>query len=123
MGWKDSNHGAVLRIYIQFARLRHGPAMNISISPRVLAKLVGKHGVSGFEVRECFLNRDGGFLEDIREQHRSFPPTQWFVSATNKGRLLKIVFILRRTADVARCEIRTAYEPNAEEVRIYGKYG
>jgi uncharacterized DUF497 family protein len=97
--------------------------MNISISPRVLAKLVGKHGVSGPEVWECFLNRDGGLLEDVRERHRSVPPTQWFIAATNKGRILKIVFILRRTADVARCEIRTAYEPSAEEVRIYRKYG
>jgi len=97
--------------------------MNISISPAVLAKLAGKHGVSGSEVRECFLNRDGGFLEDIREEHRSVPSTQWFIAATNDRRMLKIVFVLRRTGAVARCEIRTAYEPNAEEVRIYRKYG
>jgi uncharacterized DUF497 family protein len=97
--------------------------MNISISPAVLAKLAGKHGVAASEVQECFLNRDGGFLEDTREQHRSVPPTQWFIAATNESRMLKVVFMLRRTGRVARCEIRTAYEPNAEEVRIYRKYG
>ena len=30
---------------------------------------------------------------DTREQHRSDPPTLWFVAPTSQGRLLKIVFI------------------------------
>lgn len=97
--------------------------MKIAITPKVLAKLEQKHGVTPKEVEQCFLNRTGGFLEDTREQHRTDPPTQWFIGETNKGRRLKVVFVRRQIEAGPQIDLRTAYVPNAEEIRIYEKFG
>jgi len=43
----------------------------------------------------------------------------WFIAETERERLLKIVFI---ELDDGSYEIKTAYEPNVIEVRIYEKY-
>ncbi len=96
--------------------------MKLSVTPKIAAKLEEKHKVSVREIDQCFENRSGGLLEDTREQHRTDPPAQWFIGETNKGRRLKIVFIQRQALG-GRVDIRTAYEPNAEEVRIYEKFG
>ncbi len=63
-----------------------------------------------------------GFLEDDREEHRTDPATQWFIAETNQRRKLKVVFILRHDLRSKRIDIRTAFEPNAEEMRIYEKH-
>jgi hypothetical protein len=97
--------------------------MRIAISPQVAAKLNEKHGVTPDEVRQCLENRGGGFLEDNREEHRTDPPTQWFIGETNRGRKLKVVFIQRQTPTGLRVDIRTAYPPNDTEIRIYEKFG
>ncbi|HEY1899356.1 MAG TPA: hypothetical protein VGG49_06165 [Steroidobacteraceae bacterium] len=97
--------------------------MKIAISHGIAAKLLEKHQVTPKEVHQCFENRSGGLLEDTREQHRTDPPTQWFIGETNKGRRLKIVFVQRQTATGLQVDLRTAYEPNAEETRIYAKFG
>jgi uncharacterized DUF497 family protein len=95
--------------------------VQISIAERVLEKLTTKHRVTAVEVR--FENRDGGLLEDDREEHRTDPPTQWFIAETNQCRKLKVIFIQRQARGVVRIDVRSAYEPNAEELRIYEKYG
>lgn len=97
--------------------------MNISISEHVAAKLASKHAVTADEVRQCFENRDGGLLEDDREEHRTDPPTQWFIAETNQRRQLKVAFIQRVIRGAVRIDVRTAYEANEEEIRIYNKYG
>lgn len=94
-------------------------ALNFYISASVIDKLTKKHGVTRDEIEACFYNRDKGLLEDTREQHQSVPPTMWFIAKTDEGRTLKIVFI---ELENAAYEIKTAYEPNREEVRIYEKY-
>jgi uncharacterized DUF497 family protein len=94
----------------------------LSISPGVREKLATKHGVTPTEIEQCFANRDGGFLEDLREEHRTDPPTQWFISETNAGRVLKVVFIRRTDKDGVRLHLRTAYPPNDEEIRIYERH-
>lgn len=94
-------------------------ALNLHINLAVIEKLTIKHGVTYVEIEECFYNRTKGLLEDTREQHQTQPPTMWFIAATDHGRLLKVVFV--EIANAAY-EIKTAYEPNAEEVRIYEKY-
>ncbi|RKP56037.1 ADP-ribosyl-(dinitrogen reductase) hydrolase [Pararobbsia silviterrae] len=71
------------------------------------------------EILECFANRVGRFLFDTREDHQSDPCTRWFIAETNFGRKLKVAFIARGRV----VTIRTAYDPNDEEVRIYNKYG
>jgi hypothetical protein len=88
-------------------------------SPNVRRKLRVKHAVSMQEVYECFANRAGTFLEDARAEHATVPPTMWFVAQTDGGRKQKVVFM--ENADQSY-EIRTAYEPNVEEERIYDKY-
>jgi hypothetical protein len=95
------------------------PVQALIISPQTLDKLQAKHNVSRKDVEQCFANRCGEFLLDTREDHKSDPPTLWFVAPTNAGRLLKIAFIPKD----GNVHLRSAFEPNAEEIRIYDKYG
>jgi uncharacterized DUF497 family protein len=67
--------------------------VNLNISPSVLQKINQKHQVSENEVNECFLNMTHGFLNDTREDHKTEPETQWFMSKTDTGRELKVCFI------------------------------
>jgi uncharacterized DUF497 family protein len=94
-------------------------ALNLSISNLVIKKLIEKHSVTREEVEECFYNRIKGLLEDVREEHKTKPATMWFIAETNEGRLLKVVFIELPNETY---EIKTAYEPNDKEVKIYEKY-
>ncbi len=91
---------------------------HITIAPAILVKLNQKHGVTQREVEPCFDNRAGGFLEDAREDHKTDPVTRWFIGETNKGRELKVCFVIAAGA----VHVKTAYEPNQDEVRIYNKY-
>ena len=93
--------------------------MPINLSDKMRAKLAAEHDVGEPEVHQCITNRTGKVLFDTRAQHQTNPPTVWFVAPTNKGRLLKLVYI-RRGDDF---DIRTCYEPNEDELRIYRKYG
>lgn len=93
--------------------------MRLEISPSVRAKLAAKDPpVTEAEIEQCFANRTGTYLVDTREQHRSNPPTRWFVAETDYGRKLKVVFIPRESG----FHIRTAYKANDDEIRIYEKY-
>jgi hypothetical protein len=93
--------------------------MGIKMSDKIAEKLVRLHSVKAEEVTQCFANREGKYLRDLRAKHETNPPTQWFIAETDYGRKLKIVFI-RRDSDI---EIKSAFEPNAEELRIYRKFG
>ncbi len=93
-------------------------AMDIFISKRVQEKLDDKHGgVSMVEIRQCFANRDGNFLYDTRATHLTNPITRWFVAETDFGRQLKIAFVERQ----GNIHIKTAYEPNADELHAYAE--
>lgn len=92
--------------------------MGLKCSPQIRQKLAQRHGVSLNEIQECIANRTAGLLEDTREDHKSDPPTQWFIAETDSGRELKVVFILKE-GDVI---IKTAYVPNDDEKRIYSRY-
>ena len=89
------------------------------ISGKVAKKLKEKHGVTETEICEAFMNRQGKSLEDSRLQHKTVPPTLWFIAPTNHNRKLKIVYVL----DGGSVEIKSAFEPNEEEKRIYARYG
>lgn len=98
------------------------------ISEKVKAKLAEKHNVTPEEVTQCFENLEGGFLRDTREDHQTDPPTFWFISETNKRRKLKVAFVHREFIDdsgktIKRTDIRTAYEPNPDELEIYERRG
>lgn len=92
----------------------------LKISNNIMHKLQQKHGLSNpeQEILEVFYNRTGDTLIDTREDHKSDPPTQWFIAETNRGILLKVCFVAKN-GDIY---IKTAYRPNSEEIRIYEKY-
>jgi len=92
---------------------------NLKISKSITGKLISKHNVTVDEVFECFLNRIKGLLEDTRVNHKTNPPTLWFISETDHERRLKIVFIQLANGGY---EVKTAYEPNDMEVKIYEQY-
>ena len=91
----------------------------LNISPTVLSKLKDRHQVARFEVEQCFHNRAGRLLVDNRALTKSNPPTLWFIAPTNRGRSLKIVYIQRGST----VDLKTAYEPNDDEIRIYKRHG
>lgn len=91
----------------------------IIISDGILAKLRDKHDVSRAEVEQCFQNRCGMFLRDNREDHRTDPPSLWFIAETNKGRLLKVVCMF---VD-GNIHIKSVFEPNDDEIRLYEAQG
>jgi hypothetical protein len=92
--------------------------MPIVIHPPILTKLQNKNPpVTRREVEQCFENKAGRLLKDTREKHKTNPPTLWFIAKTNKNRLLKVVY-MQLGADVI---VKTAYDPNVEEIYIYNK--
>lgn len=88
---------------------------NLRISAATLQKLTQKHNVTQREVEQCFENKCGLFLEDDREDHKSDPPTLWFIAPTSRGRLLKIIFIYRD----GQVHLRSAYEADDAAQRLY----
>lgn len=93
--------------------------MAIVISPRTLRKLGAKHQVSEQEVEQCFENLTGLLLIDSREDHRTNPPTLWFLALTNKRRLLKVCYVQDGNDQI----VKTVYVPNETEVGIYRRRG
>ena len=90
------------------------------ISPRVRDKLKRPdHNVTEDEILECFANRELGDCQDTRAWHATNPPTRWFVSQTDRGRRLKIVYMYHESGVV---EIKSAYPATDGVTRIYEKY-
>ncbi|OOG62055.1 hypothetical protein B0E46_13770 [Rhodanobacter sp. B04] len=81
----------------------------IKFLPDCINKLLVDHQVSQKEVLECFANGEAIYLEDTDEEHRTDPPSWWFMAPTNRNRMLKVCFI-RRDGDVV---IKTAFEPSS----------
>lgn len=89
------------------------------LSLRIDNKLDEKHQVSLEEIDQCFENKCGFFLVDDREEHQTDPATLWFVAETNKGRLLKVIFVYKD----GKYYLKSAYEPNRKEIEIYEDEG
>lgn len=97
------------------------PPLSFVFSDKILEKLHNKHdGVTQTEVLECFDNSDGRLLEDTREEHKTVPPTQWFISETNRGKKLKVCFVYDEKTN--KVHIKTAFKPNDIEIYIFEKY-
>lgn len=95
--------------------------MPIFISPSVRNKLAQPdHNVTDQEIVQCFANRDRTFATDNRPEHQTPIPTQWFVSETDYGRKLKVVFICDPATKIV--DIKSAYSATTEVERIYTKY-
>lgn len=89
----------------------------VYIDKAIQAKIMEKHQVSCKEVRECFLNRNGDYLVDDREDNRTDPATLWFLARTNCDRLLKVCFIYSEERGTSF--LKTAYAPNEAEIELY----
>lgn len=94
--------------------------MHFIITPTIEEKIKEKHGVSVMEVEEAFNQFDGHLIEDTRAQHKTRPPTVWFLAETYDGKLLKLVLIWDVTN--ARAILKTAYAPDQEEINLYEAY-
>ncbi len=89
-------------------------------APAISEKLICKcPPVTVEEIEEAFFNWEGFWVLDDREDHKSVPPTYWFISETCDGRLLKVVIKPVPNTDVAY--VRTAYDADEEEIIIYEK--
>ncbi len=93
--------------------------MRIIIYPLILDKLRVKHGVSADEVELAFLNRAGSLAKEARPHNQGDEDRFWFISTTDKGRELKVVFFI--DVDENAPVVITAYEPNDDEVKLYEK--
>jgi hypothetical protein len=93
--------------------------VQIYISEAIARKLRERHNVSEAEVVQCFRNKVGKFATDIRLEHRTDKPTLWFIAETDNRRRLKVVFV-RYSKD--EYIIKSAFDPNADEERLYEKY-
>ena len=93
--------------------------LNLQISVSIRKKLSEKHDVSEREIEQCFENLTSGLLEDDRVKHKTIPPTYWFIAYTNQNRRLNIVYIQSNDGLI---HIKSAFEPNEIEVRIYEKF-
>lgn len=94
-------------------------ALRLIVSQAIRDKLTDKHHVKEDEVREAFMNIDPDiddpYLEDDEEEHRTDPPSYWFIAPTNRGRLLKVIFVLRDGS----LYLKSAFDANAKSKRIY----
>lgn len=92
-------------------------AIRLIIRDSTKKKLAEKHQVSVEEVEQCFYNREGLLSEDTREEHKSDPPTPWFVSKTDRGGKLAVFLIV----DDCSVIIKSAFEPSESRVKLYKK--
>lgn len=87
----------------------------MEMSESVERKLDAKHQVCAREIEEAFQNRLQPLLIDRRPEHKTSPPTKWFLARTDKGRLLKIAYIVRDGQVV----VKSAYEPKQPTIDYY----
>jgi uncharacterized DUF497 family protein len=82
----------------------------------VSQKLRQKHGISVREVEECFYNRTHSLLIDVREEHKTDPPTQWFIAETDLGKMLKVCFVMNER----EITIKTAFHTESQDlIKMY----
>jgi len=94
--------------------------MALIVTPKIREKLGNKTPpVTTYEIMQCFANLSGNVLLDTRADNQTNPPTRWFISETDFGRKLKVVYI----ADKVNIIIKTAYDPNPDEMRLYNRLG
>ncbi|VAW67789.1 hypothetical protein MNBD_GAMMA09-387 [hydrothermal vent metagenome] len=96
--------------------------MTLIISLEIEKKLLRKHNVSKQEVIDCFANRDGEFLIEDREEHKTDPQTHWFIAETDMGRKLRVYFVPRTNDDggIDIC-LKTALNPKQHHIDTYNE--
>ena len=105
-------------MYFSYITRERWVARESTYRSRSLERAAKKHGVMPGEVLECIQNKLYGRLIDDRAENRTFPSTRWFLAETDSGRKLKVVFLFDKKFQ--RFVLKTAYEPNMQEEKIYG---
>lgn len=91
----------------------------IILSDVIRKKLANKEPpVTESEIQQCFCNATHQPLIDTREEHKTNPPTRWFVAETDYGRKIKIMYVPTPEG----LYIKSAYNATEEIRRIYNKY-
>ena len=86
------------------------------IDPFIREKLA-KRRISEEDIRECFSDLTTRTLIDDREEHKTDPPSRWFIARTDKGRQLKVVFMhFKNNNEIV---IKTAFEPTKGQIELY----
>lgn len=91
--------------------------MKLVATDAVKAKLLDERELYFEEVLEAWESCSGPWIIDDRERNKTKPPTVWALAWTDLGRLLKLVVIPHRDKGIAI--LRTAFEPDEDEVKIY----
>ena len=92
---------------------------NLYVSDWVLQKIKMKE-IDLTEIEEAFYNCNGVYIEETREEHKTKPPTYWFIAPTSDGRLLKVCFIPRY--DLKFLTLKTAFDAEEKEINAYEDY-
>jgi len=96
--------------------------MALIISLDIKNKLLRKHDVQKHEIIECFSNRNGAFLIDDNENHRTDPQTKWFIAETDYGRKLRVYFVPRTNKDGGTdFYLKTALVPKQHHIDTYNE--
>lgn len=93
--------------------------MALLVSDEVRKKLIEKHGVDVKFVEAIWSTYEGILLIDDREQHRTNPPTEWFIALYPDQRPLKVVVV----RDSSGTFLKTAYVANDIEQQIFKANG
>ncbi len=91
----------------------------IYISDWVARKLLEKHDVTEPEVYQCFYNNTAKYVQDTRKEHRTNPPTLWFIAETDAKRRLKVVFLPYSKTEYV---LKTTFPPNKDEERLWKRH-
>jgi hypothetical protein len=93
--------------------------MEVFVTAAIARKLKERHNAREHEVVECFRNLKNKYATDTRPDHQTVPPTLWFIGETNGGQRLKVIFIRYSKKEFV---VKSAYEPNCDEERLYQMY-
>lgn len=93
--------------------------VELEIPRKIAEKLAHKHSVSVPEIYQLWMNRMGRILMEHRERNQGRFPRYWFLSETDAGRRLKVVFT--EDPNFEAPVIITVHPPTPEAEVIYEK--
>ena len=93
--------------------------MFIDASPAVRDKIRVTHDVDWIEVEEAFFTSAPPYPLDKRPQHKTKPPTQYFIAETFDERLLKVCFTIKD----GTIWVKSAFDPDEADIIRFLKDG
>jgi uncharacterized DUF497 family protein len=87
--------------------------------PGKAARNLAKHGVTFFEAASAFTDPDGLELPD--DAHSAAEARSWRIGMSDEGRVLTVVYAMRRTKDGEAIRIISARAASRKERATYAK--